>query len=60
MARAKKAEGGKVAVRVLVDCHLGRCGSVVELDQDEADRAVAESLVDDNPDAVAYALSDHR
>jgi hypothetical protein len=58
MARAKKAEGGKVAVRVLVDCYLGRCGSVAELDPDDAERAVSESLVDDNPDAVAYALSE--
>lgn len=56
MARPKRAEaGGQVAVRVLLDCHLGRCNEVVELPAEMAAQAVDAGLADDHPDAVAYA-----
>lgn len=45
----------KVKVRVLVDCDLGKCNDVVELDPKQV-KALA-GTVDADPDGVAYAQS---
>jgi len=49
------AEAKKVKVRVLMDCDLGKCNDVVEIDAAEV-KALAEK-VDADPKAVAYAES---
>jgi hypothetical protein len=46
-----------VLARVLVECSLGLVDDVIELDADTLKQAVAMSLVDPHPDAVAYAQS---
>lgn len=54
MAKGKVGEG-MVKVRVLLDCELGKCNDVVELDAKQvADLA---GVVDATPEAVAYAES---
>lgn len=47
----------KVKVRVLVDCSLGKCNDVVELDADAVASHGGE--VDAHPSAVAYAEKLH-
>lgn len=42
-------------VRILVDCHYGRCNDVASLTPAEIKEAKQASLVDDHPDAVKYA-----
>lgn len=49
------AETQKGKARVLVDCELGKCNDVVEIDAKQA-KALADK-VDTDPDAVAYAES---
>lgn len=49
------ADAKKVKARVLVDCDLGKCNDVVELDAAEA-KAQA-GVVDTDPAAVKYAES---
>lgn len=45
--------GEPVKVRILVDCYLGKCNDVVEVDGAELEGL--DGIVDANPDAVAYA-----
>ena len=45
----------KVKVRVLVDCDLGKCNDVIQLDPKQV-KALA-GTVDADPDGVAYAES---
>lgn len=47
--------GTPVKVRVLVDCYLGKCNDVVEVDGAELDGL--DGIVDAAPEAVAYAES---
>lgn len=54
MAKAKTQEG-TVKVRVLVDCAVGKCDEVVEVDA--KDLPALAGMVDPHPDAVAYAES---
>jgi hypothetical protein len=49
------AEAQKVKARVLVDCELGKCNDVVEIDAKQV-KALA-GTIDADPDAVAYAES---
>jgi len=49
------AEAKKVKARVLIDCDLGKCNDVVEVDQ--ADVKGLEGVVDAAPAAVKYAES---
>lgn len=46
-----------VAVRVLTACNYGQANDVVEIPANEVDAAKSNGLVDDHPDAVAYARS---
>ncbi|HQR22394.1 MAG TPA: hypothetical protein PKV98_16120 [Burkholderiaceae bacterium] len=58
MAKAKTpVTAAVVAVRVLSACALGPVNAVVDLTQDEAEHWKAAGVVDDDPDAVAYARS---
>jgi hypothetical protein len=50
---AKKQEGGKRKALLLVDCHAGNSGVVVELDAADVAALVAEGSADDNAAAVA-------
>lgn len=54
MAKTKN-EGGKVKVRVLVDCTVGACNTVVEIDESQLAELVGK--VDPSPEAVAYVKS---
>lgn len=47
--------GEPVKVRILVDCCLGKCNDVVEVDG--AQLAGLDGIVDADPEAVAYAQS---
>jgi len=47
------AEAKKVKARVLIDCDLGKCNDVVEVDQ--TDVKGLEGVVDAAPAAVKYA-----
>jgi hypothetical protein len=49
------ADAKKVKARVLVDCDLGKCNDVVEVDP--ADVKGLEGVVDAAPAAVKYAES---
>ena len=49
------AEPQKMKARVLVDCELGKCNDVVELDAKQV-KGLA-GVVDTDADAVAYAES---
>lgn len=49
----KHKEDALIKVRVLVDCAVGKAGSVVELTKAEVEANVGQ--VDPNPDSVAYA-----
>ena len=49
------AIGEPVKVRILVDCYLGKCNEVVEVDGAELDGL--NGIVDADPEAVAYAQS---
>jgi len=55
MSRKTQKETAKV--RILVDCHLGKCNHVAEMSGEAAAIAVSEGLADDSPAAVAYAES---
>lgn len=61
MATTKSKESSESAAvqttpaRVLQDCAYGRCGSVAQVPAGEIEAARASGLVDDHPDAVAYA-----
>lgn len=44
-----------VAVRLLCDCPFGKADQVVELSLAELEQALDLAMVDDHPDAVAYA-----
>lgn len=60
MARTKPADqqdaqGSLIKARVLVECHLGKCNDVVEIDENEVEGI--KDLVDTTPEAVAYAES---
>ena len=58
MSRASKAgRDARVPVRLLVDSHLGRADSVVEMEPEAAKSAARDGLADPHPDAVAYARS---
>jgi methylmalonyl-CoA mutase cobalamin-binding subunit len=46
---------GVVRARLLLDCHAGRAGAVVELPADVAAAAVADGWADTHPDAVRAA-----
>lgn len=46
-----------VPVRVLQDCAYGRCNAVADVPAVDLASAKAGGLVDDHPDAVAYARS---
>ena len=46
-----------VRVRVLTDCRFGRADSVALVDSEELLQAKDLGLVDDHPDAVAYAAA---
>jgi hypothetical protein len=48
---------GQIKVRVLSDCEHGRCGSVVPLPASVVKGYLEHGIVDDHPDAVAYAES---
>lgn len=48
-------ENKLVKARVLMDCDLGKCNDVVEIDESQAQSLAG--AVDTNPDAVAYAES---
>lgn len=50
-----KPDVKKVKARVLVECDLGKCNDVVEIDAKQV-KALA-GTVDADPDAVAYAES---
>lgn len=52
---AKKENGATVKARVLVDCDLGKCNDVVEIDETQVPSLAG--VVDTHPDAVAYAES---
>jgi hypothetical protein len=54
---AKTKAPATVAVRVLVSCQLGAGDAVIELPAAEAEQYKACGMVDDHPDAVAYARS---
>ena len=45
----------KIKVRLLVDCDLGKCDAVVEINADEVE--AYPGVVDADPAAVAYAES---
>lgn len=47
----------KLQVRVLVDCSLGRCNDVAEIDAGALKAAEDAGLVDSDKAAVAYALT---
>jgi hypothetical protein len=49
------AEAQKVKARVLVDCELGKCNDVVEVDAKQVKALTG--TVDADPDAVSYAES---
>lgn len=53
MAKKKSAPEGQRKVFLLVDCRVGKCGQVVELDAAEADALVADGSADDNEAAIA-------
>lgn len=53
MAREKPA--APVEVRVLADCVWGKVNDVVQLGGSDLEGAIALGMVDDHPDAVAYA-----
>ncbi len=55
MAKTKAAAEGKIKVRILVDCDLGKCNEVVEVDADQVSSLAG--LVDSDPAAVEYAES---
>lgn len=42
-------------VRILVDCHFGRCNEVAELNAAQIKEAKPAGLIDDHPDAVKHA-----
>lgn len=42
-----------VKARVLIDCALGACNSIIEIDQAKAKAAENDGLIDTNPAAVA-------
>jgi len=46
-----------VQVRVLCDCQYGSCDGVAMVDRAQLAQAKMLGLVDDHPDAVAYAAS---
>ena len=46
-----------VEVRVLFDCTYGKCNDVAKVPGVEIANAKADGLVDDTPEAVAYARS---
>lgn len=52
---AALAAASPVKVRVLVDCPVGKCNTVVTVDT--ADLAGLDGFVDASPEAVAYAES---
>jgi hypothetical protein len=52
---ANEKAKGKVKARVLVDCAIGRCNEVVEVE--EAQLVSLAGQVDADPSAVAYAES---
>lgn len=54
---AKKQTSDTVKVRILVDCHAGKCGEVLELPAAAAGELVAGGFADANPASVAYAES---
>jgi hypothetical protein len=54
---AKTKAPARIAARVLAACQLGPGDAVVELSAEEAAQFKASGLVDDHPDAVAYARS---
>jgi hypothetical protein len=49
------ADAKKVKARVLLDCELGKCNDVVEVDEKQA-KSLA-GVVDTSPEAVEYAES---
>lgn len=55
MATKKTSASNKA--RVLVDCAYGNVNDVVELTAEQLQEAIASGQVDNDPDAVAYALS---
>lgn len=57
MATKKQTEqkSSDVKVRVLVDCHLGKCNDVVSIEATELQSLAG--VVDASPEAVAYAES---
>lgn len=57
MAKAPQKVEGLVKARVLVDCDHGKCGAVIEIEADLAEKSG--DYLDTNPDAVAYAESLH-
>ncbi len=50
--------GGDVEVRVLSDCRFGSCGKLGVVSADELAEAKALGLVDDHPNAVAFAKAE--
>lgn len=57
MAKKQAASSGDVKARLLVDCHAGKCGAVIQIPPEAAAELVAGGFADINPDAVAYAES---
>jgi len=58
LTEAKKPAAVKIRkVRVLIDCALGRCNDVVELDAAALKDAEAAGLADPDKAAVAYAMT---
>lgn len=57
MAKEKSTAAAEatVKVRVLSDCAYGACGEVAMMPATELESAKARAMVDDDPDAVAYA-----
>lgn len=44
-----------IKARVLIDCALGACNSIIDIDQAKAKAVENEGLIDTNPAAVAAA-----
>jgi hypothetical protein len=57
MPKNKDAAPSAVAVRVLVDCAIGRVNDVAEISPDLLASYSASSMVDADPEAVAYAMT---
>jgi hypothetical protein len=56
MAKEKTADkSGVVKVRVLVDCEVGKCNTLAQVNA--ADLPALDGKVDPHPDAVAYVES---